>query len=56
MIDGSVVLKSEMYQEGDVVSDVWTTDLGGEDNSSAVLGFANYYLNQMNFTGNVIEG
>ncbi len=52
MIYGSVELQSEIWQNGEIIADVWFDESSAFDPEAFAYEVSNYYLKQMNFLGN----
>lgn len=56
MIDGTVALASDIWQDGEIIADIWferenAFNIGYESKRAT-----DYYLRQMNFLGNPVSG
>lgn len=54
IIDGSMLVSSSIWEEDMIRPDVWQEGDAGPDPGNTTDRYTNYYLNQMNFLGNVL--
>ncbi len=54
IIDGSMLIVSDVWGEDMVQSDVWQDAEVGDDPENKTDQYTDYYLKQMNFLGNVL--
>jgi len=52
----SVLIQSSVWRGTGIVSDIWNPEPEGIDEEKKIEEFTDYYLKQMNFLGNVLNG
>ena len=53
--NGTILLDADIWESDLIVPDIWTQQEVFVDPAEKADEYANYYLLQMNFTGNVIQ-